>query len=191
MLVGVARDGPPTLLLLQFLLENHVVVLARCALDDRNLSHMASGARLLWALVAASYAALPLEGEAGGEEEASARAQLLRFGSPEAARPAGWRGGWLRMLEEEVEEEWADTMGLRGNDMIFFESPAQVGASPLVLAFPRCPARGLRAVTPRAELRAAPPRVDATTGAGRRGRRWRASRRGKSTGAKKPRKGSS
>lgn len=125
-LVGVAADGPPTLLLLQFLLENHVVVLARCALDDRNLSHMASGARLLWALIAASYAALPLEGEAGGEDEACLRAQHLRLGSPGAARPAGWRGGWLRMLEAEVEEEWADTMGLRGNDVVFHESPAQV-----------------------------------------------------------------
>ena len=128
-LLQVAREGPPAQLLLQFLLENHVAVLARCALDDRNLSHMASAARLVSALVVASYVALPLEGEEGGAEEALWRSRHAGADTRVETCSAGWRGGWLRMLEGEVEEDWADVLGLRGNDLVVFESPAQVEPS--------------------------------------------------------------
>ena len=104
-------------------------MLARCALDDRNLSHMASAARLLSALVAASYVALPLEGEEGGAEEALWRRRHAGADTLVETCSAGWRGGWLRMLEGEVEEDWADVLGLRGNDLVVFESPAQVEPS--------------------------------------------------------------
>jgi hypothetical protein len=107
-------------------MENNVVVLARCALDDKNLSHIACAARLACALLTASYAALPLEGGEGGIDE-----RLLGFGvggasiEGNAAGAEGWGGGWGEMVEEEVEEEWADVLGVRGNDVVYFETPSQ------------------------------------------------------------------
>ena len=41
----VTRAGPPAYLLLHFLLDNHAAVIARCALDDKNLSHISCAAR--------------------------------------------------------------------------------------------------------------------------------------------------
>ena len=125
-LQGITRAGPPAQLLLEFLLENHVVVLSRCALDDKNLSHIACAARLACALLTASYAALPLEGGEGGIDE-----RLLGVGLGGASVKGGgggvegWGGGWDEMVEEEVEEEWADVLGVRGNDMVYFETPSQ------------------------------------------------------------------
>ena len=103
-----------------------MVVLARCALDDKNVSHIACAARLACALLTASYAALPLEGGEGGIDQ-----RLLGFGvggasiAGSAAGAEGWGGGWGKMVEEEVEEEWADVLGVRGNDVVYFETPSQ------------------------------------------------------------------
>ena len=90
----VTCAGPGGQLLLEFLLEMHVVVLARCALDDKNLSHMAAGARLVCALLTASYAALPLDAEQ--ERQGQAGPDLANMAELGAG---GWSGGWAQFHE--------------------------------------------------------------------------------------------
>ena len=102
----------------------HVVVLARCALDDKNLSHMAAGARLVCALLTASYAALPLDAEQ--ERQGHAGPDLANMAGLGAG---GWSGGWAGIVDEEVDVEWADIMGVRGNDVVYFETPEQARAA--------------------------------------------------------------
>ena len=116
--------GPGGQLLLEFLLEMHVVVLARCALDDKNLSHMAAGARLVCALLTASYAALPLDAEQ--ERQGHAGPDLANMAGLGAG---GWSGGWAGIVDEEVDVEWADIMGVKGNDVVYFETPEQARAA--------------------------------------------------------------